>query len=108
VISATLDNVTQGELQRYKNNYNAPKQMRGGDHLGAASSAVTPPTSLPTTPRVRSLTPPTSTTTTTTIKMTPATRVMTRRSTALGQEKEEVSEDHVPSVCYSERLRLLQ
>jgi hypothetical protein len=23
VISATLDNVTQGELQRYKNNYNA-------------------------------------------------------------------------------------
>jgi hypothetical protein len=35
---------------------------RGGDHLGAASSAVTPPTSSLTARRGRDLTPPTSTT----------------------------------------------
>jgi hypothetical protein len=50
---------------------------RGGDHLGAASSAATPPTSLPTKPRGKSSTPPTSTTTST--EMTPATRAMIRR-----------------------------
>jgi hypothetical protein len=52
---------------------------RGGDHLGAALSAVTPPTSSPTAPSGRRLTPPTSTTTPT--GMTPAKRVTTRRST---------------------------
>jgi hypothetical protein len=55
---------------------------RGGGLLGAASSAVTPLTSLPTAPRGRSLTPPTSTTTTT--GMTPATSVRVRRSTTSG------------------------
>jgi hypothetical protein len=54
---------------------------REGGLLGAASSAATPPTSSPTAPRGRSLTPPTSTTTTT--GTTPATRARARRSTAL-------------------------
>jgi hypothetical protein len=53
---------------------------RGGDHLGAASSAMTPPTLSPTAPRGRSLTPPTSMMTPT--RMTPAKRAITRRSTA--------------------------
>jgi hypothetical protein len=56
--------------------------MRGGGLLGAVSSAATPPTSSPTTLRGRSSTPPTSTTTIT--GTTPATRVRSRRSTALG------------------------
>jgi hypothetical protein len=51
---------------------------RGGGHLGAASSVVTPPTSSLTATRGRSSTPPTSTTTPT--EMTLATRVTTRRS----------------------------
>jgi hypothetical protein len=55
---------------------------RGGDHLGAASSAATSHISLPTAPRGRSSTPPTSTTTPT--GMTPVTRAKVRRSTALG------------------------
>jgi hypothetical protein len=54
----------------------------GGDHLGAASSAATPPTSLLTAPRGRSYTPPTSITTAMTTETTQATRAMTRRSTA--------------------------
>jgi hypothetical protein len=57
---------------------------KGGDHLGAASSAETSPTSSSTVPRGRSLTPPTSTTITTTIEMTPVTRATTRRSTSSG------------------------
>jgi hypothetical protein len=52
---------------------------RGGDHPGAASSAVTPPTSSLTAPRGRISTPPTSMTTPT--GMTPPSRVTTRRST---------------------------
>jgi hypothetical protein len=59
--------------------------MRVGDHLGAASSAGTPPTSSPTTPRGRSLTPP-PTSMTTPSRMTTA-RVMTRRSTASGTKR---------------------
>jgi hypothetical protein len=52
---------------------------RGGDHIGAASSAVTPPTSSLTTPRGRSSTlPPTSTNTS---SRTTTARAMTRRST---------------------------
>jgi hypothetical protein len=46
----------------------------------AVSSAVTPPTSSPTAPSRRSSIPPISMTTT--IRMTPATRVTTRRTTA--------------------------
>jgi hypothetical protein len=46
----------------------------------AISSAVTPPTSSPTAPSRRSSIPPISMTTT--IRMTPATRVTTRRTTA--------------------------
>jgi hypothetical protein len=56
---------------------------RGAGHLGAASSAVISPTSLLTAPRGRSTSPPTSTTKTTTNRMTLATRVTARRSTAL-------------------------
>jgi hypothetical protein len=55
---------------------------RGGGLLGTASSAVTPPTSLPTAPRGRSSTPPTRTTTTN--RTTPATRVRARRTTTSG------------------------
>jgi hypothetical protein len=54
---------------------------RGGDLLGAASSAVTPPTSSPIAPRGRSLTPPP--TSTTTPSRTTTARAMTR-STAPG------------------------
>jgi hypothetical protein len=50
-----------------------------------ASSAATPPTSSPTAPRGRSLTPLTSTTTTT--GTTPATRTRARRSTASGTRR---------------------
>jgi hypothetical protein len=57
---------------------------RGG-LLGAALSVVTPPTSSPTAPRGRSLTPPISTTTTT--GMTPATRARVRRSTTSGTRR---------------------
>jgi hypothetical protein len=53
---------------------------RGGDHLGAASSAVTLPTSSPSAPRGRSSTPP-PTSLTTPSRTTPA-RVTTRRSMA--------------------------
>jgi hypothetical protein len=53
----------------------------GGYHLGAASSAVTPPTSLPTVPRGRIPTPPTSMTTPT---RTTIARATIRRRTALG------------------------
>jgi hypothetical protein len=53
---------------------------RGEDHPGAASSAATPPTSLPTAPRGRSSTHPTSMTTPT--RTTPVTRMTTRRTTA--------------------------
>jgi hypothetical protein len=56
---------------------------RGVDHLGDASSAVTPPTLSPITPRGRSSTPPTSTTTSS--GMTIA-RVMIR-STAFGTRR---------------------
>jgi hypothetical protein len=52
---------------------------RGGDHLGAASSAATPPTSWPTALRGRSLTPPP--TSMTVPSGTTTTRVTTRRST---------------------------
>jgi hypothetical protein len=76
---------------------------RGGDHLGAALSAATPPTSSPTAPRGRILTPPTSMTTSS--GMTTA-RVMTEEASVRGQE-EEVPEDHVSSVCCLERLQLL-
>jgi hypothetical protein len=58
---------------------------RGGDHRGAALSAVTPPTSSPTAPSGRSSTPPTSKTST--IGMTPATRVRARRNTASGTRR---------------------
>jgi hypothetical protein len=58
--------------------------VRRGDHLGAASSAVTPPTSSPTAPRGRSSTPPTSMTTP---SRTTTSRVMTRRSTASGTRR---------------------
>jgi hypothetical protein len=58
---------------------------RGGGLLGAASNVATPPTSSPTAPRGRSLTPPTSTITT--IGMTPATRVRAGRSTASGKRR---------------------
>jgi hypothetical protein len=54
---------------------------RGGGLLGAALSAATPPTSSPTAPRGKSLT---QTSTTTITGTTPATRVRSRRSTALG------------------------
>jgi hypothetical protein len=54
------------------------------DHLGAALSVVTPPTSSPTALRERSSTPPTSMTTTT--EMTKA-RVTIRRSTASGTRR---------------------
>jgi hypothetical protein len=52
---------------------------RGGDHLGAASSAATPFTSPLTALRGRNLTPPTSMTTT---SGTTTARTTTRRSTA--------------------------
>jgi hypothetical protein len=81
VIPYTLDHATQGELQKYENNY----KMRGRSLLGAASSAVTPPTSSPTAPRGRSSTPLTSTTATT--GTTPAIRVRARRSTASGTRR---------------------
>jgi hypothetical protein len=55
---------------------------RGGDHLGASSSAATPPTSSLTGSRGRSLTPPP--TSTTTLSGMIIARVTTRRSTALG------------------------
>jgi hypothetical protein len=55
---------------------------RGGNHLGAALSAVTPPTSLPTAPRGRSSTPPPISMTTP--RETTTTRATTRRSTASG------------------------
>jgi hypothetical protein len=58
---------------------------RGGDLLGAALSAVTPPTSSPTTPRGRSLTPPP--TSTATPSRTTTARAMTRRSTATGTRR---------------------
>jgi hypothetical protein len=58
---------------------------RGGYHHGAASSAATPSTSLPTAPSKRSLTPSISTTTLT--GLTPATRAMARRSTASGTRR---------------------
>jgi hypothetical protein len=58
---------------------------RGGDLLGAASSAATPPTSSPTAPRGRSLTPSISTTKTT--GMTSAIRARARRSTASGTRR---------------------
>jgi hypothetical protein len=74
---------------------------RGGDHLWAALSAVTPPTSSPTAPRGRSLTPPISMTTPTGTAL--ATRATTR-STASGT----ILEDHVPSMCCPERLQLLE
>jgi hypothetical protein len=60
---------------------------RGGDHLGAALSAATPPTSSPTAPSGRNSTAPTSTATTTTTGMTPALRVMTGISTAPGTRR---------------------
>jgi hypothetical protein len=84
---------------------------RGGDHLGAILSVVTPPTSPLTAPRERSLTPLISTTTPT---GTTTTRVTTGRRTTSeieeeddDEEEEEVLEDHVPSMCYLERLQLL-
>jgi hypothetical protein len=56
---------------------------RRRDHRGAASSAVTPPTSSSTAPSGRNSTPsPTNTTITT--ETTPATRARVRRSTTLG------------------------
>jgi hypothetical protein len=58
---------------------------RGGDHLEAASSAVTPPTSSPTAPRGRSSTPP-PTSTTTPSRMTTA-RATTRRSNTSGTRR---------------------
>jgi hypothetical protein len=54
---------------------------RGGDHLWTASSVVTPSTSSLTVPRGRNSTPLKSTTTA--IRMTPPTRAIARRSTAL-------------------------
>jgi hypothetical protein len=78
---------------------------RGGDLLGAALSAVTPPTSSPTAPRGRSLTP--SPTSMTTPSRTTTASAVTRRNTLQGQE-EEVLEDDVPSVCHPQRPRLLQ
>jgi hypothetical protein len=58
---------------------------RGGYLLGAASSAVTPPTSSPAAPRGRSLTPP-PTSTITPSEMTTA-RATIRRSTASGTRR---------------------
>jgi hypothetical protein len=58
---------------------------RGGDHLEAASSAVTPPTSSPTAPRGRSLTPPP--TSMITPSGTTTARAMTRKSTASGTRR---------------------
>jgi hypothetical protein len=57
------------------------------DHLGAALSAVTPPTSSPTAPRGRISTPPISRIATTITEMTPMTRVTRRRSTASGTRR---------------------
>jgi hypothetical protein len=54
---------------------------RGGDHLGVALSAETPPTSSSTALRGKCLTPPTSTTTPT--EMTTGTKATTRRRTSL-------------------------
>jgi uncharacterized integral membrane protein len=56
----------------------------GGDHLGAASSATTPPTSSPIAPRGRNLTPPTSTNTP---SETTTARTVIRRSTASGTRR---------------------
>jgi hypothetical protein len=58
--------------------------MRGGDHLGADSSVVTPSISSLTAPRGRSSTPPTSTTTTT---GTTTARTTTRRRTTSGKRR---------------------
>jgi hypothetical protein len=62
---------------------------RGGDLLGAALSAVTPPTSSPTAPRGRMLTPPP--TNMTTPSGTTTARVMKRRSTASGTRRKRSS-----------------
>jgi hypothetical protein len=78
---------------------------RGGDHLGASSNAVTPPTLSPTAPRGRSFTPQISMTTTT---GTATTRTTRRRSTASGTRRKRSSRRYVPSVCCPERLQLLQ
>jgi hypothetical protein len=67
---------------------------RGGDHLGVASSAVTPPTSLSTALRGRSLTPPRSTTTPT--GTTLATKVTTTKSTASGTTRRRSSRRSCP------------
>jgi hypothetical protein len=58
---------------------------RGGDHLGATSSAMTSPTSSPTTPRGRSLIPPTSMTTS---SRTTITRATIRRRPLQGQQQQ--------------------
>jgi hypothetical protein len=68
----------------------------GGDLLGAASSAATPPTSSPIAPRGRSLTPPT-------IQLQQLERLQRQgrgkeEVPLRGQEEEEVPKD-VPSVC---------
>jgi hypothetical protein len=66
---------------------------RGRDHLGAALSAVTPPTSSPTAPRGRSLTPPISTTTP---SGTTTARATIRRSTTSGTRRRRSSRRSCP------------
>jgi hypothetical protein len=77
---------------------------RGGDLLGAASSAATPPISSPTAPSGRSLTPPTSTTT---ITRTTQRQGRGKEEVPLRGQEEEVPEEDVPSVCRPQRPRLL-